>query len=226
MRFIRSQVGRKILMAVTGVMMFLFVLVHLAGNSTIFLGWINAYGEHLHALPALVWAFRLVMLTVFIIHVFFGIVLTLENNAARPQAYAVKKNLKATFASRNMIWTGLLIVLFLAYHLLQFTLHVMNPELGAGVVGNFDKLGRPDVFKMIVLSLNQVPVAAVYIIAMIILALHLAHGVQSFFQSLGLNSEKSILVFEKASTIASVVIFIGYASIPTVILIGILNYKG
>jgi len=224
MPFIKSLVGKKILMAVTGVMLFCFVLIHLAGNTTIFMGLINAYGEHLHALPAIVWAFRVMLFMIFVIHVYFGIVLTLENNAARPQAYAVKKNLRTTFASRNMIWTGALIGGFLVYHLLQFTLHVMNPELAAGVAGNFDKLGRPDVFKMMVLSFTQTPISAIYIIAMIVLALHLTHGVQSFFQTLGLNSEKSLPVFEKLSTAAAIVIFIGFASIPIVILIGILNY--
>jgi succinate dehydrogenase / fumarate reductase, cytochrome b subunit len=225
MPFIKSTVGRKILMAVTGIMLFCFVLIHLGGNSTIFLGLINAYGEHLHALPAFVWAFRAVMFTVFVIHVYFGIVLTLENNAARPQAYKVKKSLRATFAGKNMIWTGVLIAIFLVYHILHFTLNITNPELGAGAAGNVDNLGRPDVFKMIVFSFKQVPISAIYIASMIVLALHLSHGVQSIFQTLGLNSDKSLPFLEKASTLLSVVIFICYISIPIVILIGILNYK-
>jgi succinate dehydrogenase / fumarate reductase cytochrome b subunit len=226
MPFIKSMVGKKIVMAVTGVMLFLFVLIHLAGNSTIFMGLINAYGERLHALPALVWVFRAALLMFLVVHVYFGIVITLENNAARPQAYTVKKSLRATFASKNMIWTGVLIALFLVYHILHFTLNVTNPELGAGVAGNVDKLGRPDVFKMVVLSFKQIPISSLYIASLIVLALHLTHGVQSFFQTLGLNCEKSLPVFEKASMLASMVIFIGYASIPIVILIGILNYNG
>jgi succinate dehydrogenase / fumarate reductase cytochrome b subunit len=213
-------------MAVTGVMLFSFVLIHLAGNTTIFMSLINAYGEHLHALPALVWAFRAVMCSVFAIHVYFAIVLTLENYAAKPQSYAVKNNIRSTFASRNMIWTGVLIAGFLVYHILHFTLHVINPELGAGVAGNVDKLGRPDVFKMIILSFKQVPISAIYIAFIIAVALHLAHGVQSVFQSLGLNNDKSLPVFEKFSTVVSVIIFMCYSSIPVVILIGILNYKG
>jgi len=225
MSFTKSLVGKKILMAVTGVLLFCFVLVHLAGNSTIFMGLINAYGEHLHALPAVVWAFRVVLLILFGVHVYFGIVLTLENNAAKPQSYAVKENLRSTFASRNMIWTGALIGGFLLYHILHFTLHVFNPDIGAGVAGNFDKLGRPDVYKMIVLSFSQWPITAVYIIAMVVLALHLTHGVQSFVQTLGINSEKSLPFFEKLSMRASIVIFLGFASIPIVILIGILNYS-
>jgi succinate dehydrogenase / fumarate reductase, cytochrome b subunit len=226
MLFLKSSSGRKIIMAVTGMMQFCFVIIHLIGNSSIFIGWINAYAEHLHALPALVWVFRLGMLVVFFVHIFFGIQLTLENYFARPQAYAVKKNLHATYAGRTMIWSGALLFCFLVYHLLHFTAHITNPGISAGVGGNVDSLGRPDVFKMIVLSFLQIPISAIYIAAMIVLALHLSHGVQSFMQSLGLNSEKSIPIFEKISAVASVVIATGYVSIPVVILIGILNGKG
>jgi succinate dehydrogenase / fumarate reductase cytochrome b subunit len=223
MKFIKSSVGRKILMAVTGIMMLCFIVIHVLGNSTIYFGWLNAYAEHLHALPPLVWAFRVVMLAVFVVHVFFGIQLSWENSAARPQAYAVKKDRRATFAGKNMIWTGVVVAGFLAYHLLQFTLHVINPELSAGVNGNIDALGRPDVYKMVVLSFQQAGIAAVYVIAMIALALHLSHGAQSFFQSLGLNNDKSIEVFEKVGVVTAVILFIGYASIPIVIFVGILK---
>jgi succinate dehydrogenase / fumarate reductase cytochrome b subunit len=226
MSFMKSSVGKKILMAITGLMLLCFILIHLAGNSTIFMGLINAYGEHLHALPFLVWAFRLMMLTVFLIHIFFGIQLALENNTAKPQAYTVKKYLRASFSSRTMIWTGALIAGFLIYHILHFTLHVINPEIAAGVGSNMDKLGRPDMFKMIVLSFRQPPVATAYVVAMVVLAFHLAHGVQSFFQTLGLNNEKSLPFFEKAGMLVSIIISIGYISIPVAIVIGILNLKG
>lgn len=226
MQFMKSLVGRKILMAITGIMLFSFVLVHLVGNSTIFAGLINSYGEHLHALPVLVWSFRLVMLAVFSFHVFFGISLALENNTAKPQAYALKKYMRASFSGRTMIWTGALIAVFLVYHILHFTLHVITPDFAAGVGGNLDKLGRPDVFKMIVLSFSQLPIASMYVIAMAVLAFHLAHGVQSFFQTLGLNSEKSLPFFERIGTLAAIIIVIGYISIPAAIVFGILNLKG
>jgi succinate dehydrogenase / fumarate reductase cytochrome b subunit len=166
------------------------------------------------------------MLTVFSVHVFFGIQLAPENSTAKPQAYTVKKYLRTSFAGRTMIWTGALIASFLIYHILHFTLHVTNPDIAAGVGSNVDKLGRPDVFKMIVLSFRQPPIATVYVVAMIVLALHLAHGVQSFFQTLGLNNEKSLPFFEKAGTLMSLVISIGYISIPVAIIFGILNLKG
>jgi succinate dehydrogenase / fumarate reductase, cytochrome b subunit len=121
MGFMSSTVGRKILMAVTGFMLVGFLCMHLFGNSLIYLGWINAYGERLHSMPAVVWAFRLVMLLVFAVHIYFGITLTLENNAARPQQYAVKKELRANIAGKTMIWTGLLVAAFVVYHILHFT---------------------------------------------------------------------------------------------------------
>ncbi|MGO9951945.1 MAG: succinate dehydrogenase cytochrome b subunit [Dissulfurispiraceae bacterium] len=222
MQFLSSTVGRKIVMAITGLMLLAFLVIHLFGNSLIYVGWINAYGERLHSLPPVVWAFRLVMLCVFAIHIYFGITLTLENNAARPAPYAVKKNLRATYSGRTMIWTGLLIVVFLVYHLLHFTMRVTNPDISNSI----DALGRLDVFKMVVFSFKNFAIAGIYIAAMIILALHLSHGVQSFVQTLGLNSDKTIPAVEKAGTAVAHILFLGYASIPVVIILGFLNYKG
>jgi len=222
MRFLSSSVGRKIVMAITGLMLLGFLIIHLCGNSLIYFGWINAYGERLHSMPPLVWGFRLFMLGVFILHVFFGIQLTLENNSARPQAYAVKKNLRASFSGRTMIWTGLLIVAFLIYHLLHFTARMTNPEISTGI----DAMGRLDVFKMVVLSFNNLAISGTYIAAMIILALHLTHGIQSFVQTFGLNNDKTIPVVEKVGTGAAFILFLGYAAIPIVIILGILNYRG
>ena len=131
MRFWESSVGRKVLISITGIMMILFVVFHALGNSTIYFHWLNAYSEHLHALPALIWAYRVFMLAVLSVHVFFGIQLTLENNEAKPLAYVCNRNLRATFASRNMIWTGTIIAVYLVYHLLHFTVQVINPEFSA-----------------------------------------------------------------------------------------------
>jgi succinate dehydrogenase / fumarate reductase cytochrome b subunit len=222
MKFFSSSVGRKIVMAITGLVLLKFLVIHLVGNSLIYFGWINAYGERLHSLPLLVWGFRLFMLCVLSVHIFFGIKLTLENNAARPQAYAVKKNLRASFSGRTMIWTGLLIIIFLIYHLLHFTARVTNPEISSGI----DAMGRLDVFKMVVLSFKKIAIAGAYIAAMIIVALHLTHGIQSFIQTFGLNSDKTIPVVEKAGTGAAFIMLLGYASIPIAIILGILNFTG
>ena len=223
MRFLQSMVGRKIVMAISGLMMVLFVVAHLLGNTSILAGpnGINAYAMKLHELFPLVWTYRLVMVVLFSLHVFYGIQLTLENDRARPQGYAVKKSLSATFAGKNMIWTGSIIGLFLIYHLLHFTLQVTNPGISAG--RNLDAAGRPDVFHMVVLSFQRSLVSFIYIGAMIALGLHLIHGIQSFFQTLGLNNDRTLPVIIKSGTFAAVIILLGYIAIPLVIMIGILK---
>ena len=220
MTILNSSVGRKILMSVTGQLLIVFVLIHLIGNSTIFFGpnGINAYAEHLHSLPPLVWGFRLVLLLVVGVHIIYGVQLTLENKAANPGAYAVKKNLKATFASENMIWTGLAILAFIVYHLLHFTARV-TPDIVIGL----DSVNRPDVFNMIVTSFSNGLIALVYAAAMVMLFLHLSHGIQSFVQTMGWNNEKTLPAFGTGGKVVAAFLMVAYISIPAVILTGILK---
>ena len=220
MQILTTSVGRKILMAITGQLMVLFVVVHLLGNSSIFIGpdGINAYAKHLHDLGPLVWVFRLVMLSLLTVHIIFGIQLTLENSAATPQAYAVKNQQKATFSSNNMIWTGLLLLAFICYHILQFTARV-TPDIVKGV----DALGRYDVFSMVVTSFQKGGIAFIYVASMVVLFLHLNHGIQSFFQTMGWNSDKTLPVISKLGKVVAVIFLVGYSSIPVFILTGILS---
>lgn len=210
-------------MAASGLLMVLFVVAHLLGNSSIFAGpnGINAYAVKLHEFGPVVWAYRLVMIVVVSLHVLFGIQLTLENSRAKPESYAVKKSRSATFAGKNMIWTGLILMAFLVYHLLQFTFQVTDPATSA--VRNLDVFGRPDVFHMVTHSFSKAAVALIYIVAMVTLAFHLVHGMQSFFQSLGLNNESTSPVIVKSAAFAAVIVFLGYVSIPILIFAGILK---
>jgi len=219
MRLLSDSIGRKAVVAVTGLCMVLFVVVHLLGNSTIFAGpdGINAYAEKLHGLGPFVWAFRLVMLCLLLLHVVFAILLTLENWAANPGKYAVKKMLKATFAGETMIWTGLLLLAFLVYHLLQFTVRI-TPDI---VLGN-DAKNRVDVFTMVITSFRITPIALVYVAAMVTLFLHLSHGIQSIFQSIGLNNDKTMPEFTLLGKLLSALFLVGYSAIPVLILAGIL----
>lgn len=221
MQLLKSTVGRKILMAITGQLMVLFVIVHLLGNSTVFVGadWLNAYAKHLHDLGPFVWVFRLAMLTFFGVHVIFGTLLTLENSTANPQKYAVNNKLEATFSSENMIWTGLLMAAFVVYHLLHFTVRVTNPEISQGI----DAVGRFNVYAMVTGSFQQGIIAFVYIGAMIALFLHLSHGVQSFFQTMGWNNACTRPVISTIGKVVAVVLLVGYASIPLFIFTGILK---
>ena len=223
MQFLSSSIGRKILMAITGQLMVLFVVVHLIGNTTIF-GWIhggiNAYAEHLHAFPPLVWAFRAVMLIFVCVHIWFGIQLTLENSEGRPQQYAVKAVQKATFASENMIWTGVLILAFIIYHLLHFTI---KANVAPGMALVTDANGAVNVLTMVVSSFQNFFVSLIYAVAMVTLFLHLSHGIQSFFQTLGWSSDSAQPCIAKAGTLTSLVLFLGYIAIPLTILVGILK---
>jgi len=205
-------------MAVTGLVMVLFVIVHLLGNTTIFSGpgGINAYSAKLHGLGPFVWVFRLFLAAMLALHVIFGTLLTLENRAANPGKYAVKKALKATFASETMIWTGTLLLAFLVYHLLQFTVRVtpdIIPEAVAVRPGN--------VFAMVVSSFRVTPISLVYVGAMVVLFLHLSHGIQSIFQTIGLNNDKTLPQFNACGKLVSTLLLLGFSSIPVLILAGL-----
>lgn len=219
MRLFSDSIGRKAVVAVTGLFMLLFIVTHLLGNSTIFAGpdGINAYAEKLHSLGPFVLVFRAFMAVMLCLHVIFAILLTLENRAANPGKYAVKKMLKATFAGETMIWTGLLLLAFIVYHLLQFTLRI-TPDI---VLGN-DAKNRVDVFTMVFSSLRITPIALAYVAAMVVLFLHLSHGIQSIFQTFGLSNDKTMPQFGAFGKVLSALFLVGYSAIPVLILAGIL----
>lgn len=219
MQLLKSSVGRKILMAITGQLMVLFVIVHLIGNSSIFVGpdGINSYAEHLHSLGPLVWVFRLAMLAFILVHAFYGIQVSIENSKANPSKYAINNKLKANFAGESMIWTGLLLALFIIYHISHFTLRVTSDvsAFAGQVPGN--------VFGMVTGSFSHGIIASTYVAAMVVLCLHLFHGIQSFFQTMGWNGDKSLPVISQVGRVLAFVLLVGYSSIPVFILAGIIK---
>jgi len=198
-------------MAITGQCMVLFAVVHMMGNSSIFVGpdGINAYAKHLHDLGPLVWLFRAGLFSLVSVHIFYGIQLTLENNTANPTGYAVKKQLKATFSSSTMIWTGILIACFIGFHILHFTARVTQ-----GVVQGVDALGRFDVFTMVVSAFKNGGIVSVYLASMVALYLHLSHGIQSFFQTLGWNTDRTQCTISAIGKAVAFILLAGYAVIP------------
>jgi succinate dehydrogenase / fumarate reductase cytochrome b subunit len=220
MRLFSDSIGRKVVMAVTGLLMVLFVVGHLLGNLTIFAGpdGLNAYAAKLHELAPVVWGTRLVMAASVLLHLYLAIQITLENSSAKPDKYAVSSSLRATFASKTMIWTGVILGAFVVYHLLQFTFRV-TPD----VVVGFDSLDRFDVFTMVVTSLERFAISALYVIAMISLFLHLSHGIQSAFQTLGLSNAMLLPRFGVAGKVVSGIFLVGFGAIPVVILVGFLR---
>jgi succinate dehydrogenase / fumarate reductase cytochrome b subunit len=219
MRLFSDSIGRKAVMAITGLFMVLFVVGHLLGNLTIFAGpnGLNAYAAKLHELAPVVWGTRIVMLVSVVLHAVLGIQMSTENSAAKPTKYAVDRHLRATFSSKTMIWTGVILAAFIVYHLLHFTFRV-TPNL---VIG-WDELNRFDVYTMVVSSLKSTLIAAIYVVAMVALFLHLSHGIQSTFQTLGLSNSKLLPRYGTLGKVASAIFLIGYGSIPVLILVGIL----
>ena len=212
-----SVVGRKIVMAVTGVILTGFILAHMVGNLQIFLGpeRINAYGRFLHANMELLWPVRIVLLLSVSLHVLAAWQLTILNNfKARPIAYLKKTAIASTYAARTMVWSGPIVAAFIVYHLLHFTTGTAHPNFIEG-----------DVYHNVITGF-QVPAAALfYIVANILLAMHLYHGVWSMFQTLGVNHPRYTPWLKGGAKVFGVVIGLGNCSIPLAVLAGLLSQR-
>jgi len=226
-----SSLASKYVMAVTGLVLLLFVIGHMAGNLQIFLGKqaLNDYAHHLEELPMLLWTARVVLLVLFVLHIVMGVRLWILNRRARPVGYFYNDTVRASWASRNMLLTGLVILVFVIYHLLHFTFGVTDP---AHFKKNTDQVKfytpepkdpalRPeyDVAAMVVGGFEQWPVSLVYIVAQVFLGLHLWHGAGSWMQSLGLNNRRWQRVIHGVGSTVAVLIVVGNCSIPMAILL-------
>jgi succinate dehydrogenase / fumarate reductase cytochrome b subunit len=226
-----SSLGKKYIMAVSGVVLFLFVVGHLLGNLQIFLGpeVINRYGHMLQSNPELIWPVRLFLLLMIGLHIWSAAWLTAANRAARPVAYVEYKSPGATYASRTMFMSGIIVFVFIVYHLLHYTVRVPSVNL---VHQNFagNEFAEPlkglpaemqqNIFKMMVVGFSNIWVSAFYVLGVGLLCLHLSHGVSAMFQSLGWRNRTYTPILDKASRIVAALIFLGYISIPIAILMG------
>jgi succinate dehydrogenase / fumarate reductase cytochrome b subunit len=208
-------------MAVTGFFLFGFVVVHMLGNLQIFLGpaALNGYAEKLQEMTELLWPARLFLLTNLVLHVWTAVRLTTENRRARPVAYAYNDTVQASYASRTMMMSGLIVLAFVIYHLLHFTFGAVHPQY----FNHTDAEGRHDVYAMVVSSFRDPLVAGAYVLAMIPLCMHLSHGIQSLFQTLGFCHPKYRRLIRRVSAAAGLVIFIGNISIPAAVFLGLVR---
>ncbi len=221
-KYLKSSVGAKHLMAITGLMLVGFVFAHMIGNLQIFKGQdaINSYAVKLQGLGPLLWIMRAGIVVAFVLHIYSAIRLVWMNSAARPVKYKKVKNDKSSFASRTMIYGGIIVALFLVFHLMQLTLG------GGPLPENFnlvDELGRHDVYNMTVLGFQNPAVAGAYVVAMLALAIHLSHGVTSLFQSLGLSHPKYNGMIKMAGPAIGTLVFLGNSSMPIAVLAGIVK---
>lgn len=224
--FFNSSLGKKYIMAVTGVLLFLFVVAHMVGNLQIFLGpeSINRYGSFLQSLGEALWAARITLIVVVLLHIWSAIRLSAENRAARPVGYGNYKPVGSTYASRTMLMSGLIILAFIIYHLLHYTVQVPGIN-GAGQ--NFmelhDEKGRHDVYRMMIYGFRVWYVSLFYIIGMVLLSLHLSHGVSAMFQSLGLRTRGWQPAIRWFARFIAIVLLVGYCSIPIAVLTGLVG---
>lgn len=215
---LRSSVGTKFLMAASGVLLLGFVIAHMLGNLQIFLGAeaLDTYAQKIQDLGALLWVARLGLLTLLIVHVISAVKLTRQNAAARPVPYAVHRPFQSTYASRTMLMSGVIVLAFVIYHLLHFTFGSVDAESyklahsGEGL----------HVHAMVVHAFRQPLVAISYMIANALLALHIAHGVGSLFQSMGWNNARRRCCTALIGRSVGALIFVGNVSMPLAVLAG------
>jgi len=224
----QSSLGKKYLMAISGCVLVGFVIGHLLGNLQIFLGpeALNRYGHFLQSTPELIWPARIGLLALVVLHIAAAITLTKQNRAARPVGYGDNKVVAASYASRTMMMSGLIVFAFIIYHLLHFT--IQTPDInftGQDFKTLHDEQGRHDIYRMMILGYKRPLVSLFYVLGVGLLCLHLSHGVSSMFQSMGWKNKSYGAFLDKFAIVVSVILFVGYISIPAAVLIGMFDKK-
>ncbi len=211
--FLESTLGKKVVMAATGLALFGFVIGHMLGNLQIYLGpeKLNAYADFLHHNPGPLWAARIGLLICAVLHILTAMQLAQLKSRARPVAYVKQGTAGSSYASRTMVMSGPIILAFLIYHLLHFTFGSAHPDF------------RSDVYHNVVAGFRQVPAAIAYIVAMALLGLHLNHGIWSMFQSVGVAHPRYTPLLRKLALVVSLGIVAGNVSIPVSVLLGLVK---
>lgn len=219
--FYRTTVGKKVLVAITGFILLGFVIVHMIGNLKAFQGaeYFDHYAEALRALGApffgheqALWVFRAVLLLAVGVHAWFGIELWLISRRARPVGYEKEPHLELSGASRVQRWGGVLLAVYVVYHLLHFTTGNAHPDFVPGAV-----------YQNLMVGFESLLAAGAYVVAVAILALHLYHGTWSGLQTLGLNHPKYNPWRRGIAAAIAIVLFVGFASVPVAVQLGVLQ---
>jgi len=213
-RFYESTIGKKAIMAVTGLVLFGFLIAHMLGNLQIFLGSevMNHYAETLHGNPALLWSARTVLFVSVILHIWASISLAMLKKEARPVAYVKRTPVKSSWASRSMMLSGPIVAAFVVVHLLHLTTGTIHPQ--------FVPLHA---YENLVNGFMVVPMALLYIAVMIMIGFHLSHGIWSMFQSIGFSHPRYTPAIKKFAAIFSWILIAGFISVPVAVLTGLVR---
>jgi len=222
MRFYITSVGKKVVMAITGFIVFGFVVVHLIGNLQVFSGpeKLNTYAAFLQGLGAVLWAFRAVLLVSIVLHILAATQVTLQSWRARPTGYAVTRYQTTTYAARTMRWGGPIIALFVVYHLLHLTTGQLHPQ----PMGFTARAGEHiNVYNNVVYGFQIWWTSAIYIFAILAIAFHLYHGVWSMMQSLGINHPRYNQWRRTGAILFALFVAAAGVSIPVAVLTGVVR---
>jgi len=225
---LRSSIGRKWIVALTGLFLIGFVLIHMAGNLQMFAGTpdkINQYAHLLKSSPLVLWAFRLGLLAATVLHIWGALSLARENRIAKPTNYAVvgkKSRLKVTLTSVTMVISGSIILGFVIFHLLHFTAQVVDRSY-ASMETAVGGVTMQDVYRMVVVGFSKPLISGFYIVAMALLFSHLRHGAASVFQTFGIRDRHISKVIGTGAWILAAVLFLGFSSIPIAVMTGVLK---
>jgi len=221
-RLFSTSIGDKLIVALTGGALLVFLLGHMLGNMTVFQGQesLNSYAAWLQGHP-LVWIFRFGLLAVFVAHVLVTVRVTKANRRARPVRYAHRIVRQMNFTSRYMVLSGLVVMSFLGFHLLHLTFGAIQPE----IYQLTDSQQRHDVYTMVVLGFRNPWIAGSYVLSILLLGLHLIHGAASLFQTLGINHESYTVVIRYGVYLLVTGIVLGYCSIPLLIFSGFISLE-
>lgn len=223
--FYRSTIGKKVIMGVTGLIGIGFVLLHIAGNLQAFVGQakLNAYSAMLHGpLNELLWVVRVVLIVAVILHVMMAYQLTMRSRAARPVAYQHREPQVSTLASRTMKWGGVLLLVFIVFHILHFTTGTVFP-IASRPDAQYPAFSHTDVYGNVISAFRTPWVTAFYVVAMLFLLLHLFHGAWSSVRTLGLSKPSSDPLHRRISTVIAVVVWLGFSAIPVAVLLGVIR---
>jgi succinate dehydrogenase / fumarate reductase cytochrome b subunit len=212
--FYREYLGKKIAMALSGVVLFGYVVVHMLGNLQIFMGRerINAYAASLHSSALVLWGARAVLLVAVVVHAYTGLWLAQQSRAARPVRYQVNGQRYPNWAGRTMVLSGVVIGAFVVFHLLHLTTGTVHPS--------FVEL-KP--YENMVSGFRMPIVALFYVLSVVLLGLHLYHGVWSMFQSVGVSHPRYTPVLKKASIFFAFLLAVGFSTVPLAVLLGLVG---
>lgn len=224
LRFWNSSIGKKLIVAVTGIVLVGFLLSHMTGNLLVYQGreHLNDYAFFLHDFLHGwgVWLARLGLLTAFVLHIVATVSLTRQNRVARDSRYACDTTVQASRSSRIMIWSGLTVIAFVIFHIFHFTVR-LDPVLAE--MKDPADASRHDVYGMLIAGFKNPLIVLFYLVSISLLCSHLSHGIASIFQTLGLRSDKTRLPIQMIGLALSVILWVGFLSIPLLVVTGVLT---